>query len=43
MDGFLASLRAVNPRAQILQASARTGEGVDAWCDWVRAQVAARR
>jgi hydrogenase nickel incorporation protein HypB len=42
MDGFLASLRAVNPRAQILQASARTGEGVDAWCDWVRAQVAAR-
>jgi len=42
MEGFLASLRAVNPRAQILQASARTGEGVDAWCDWVRSQVAAR-
>jgi len=42
MDGFLANLRAVNPAATILHASARTGEGVDAWCDWVRAQVAAR-
>ena len=42
MDGFLANLRAVNPAATVLSASARTGEGVDAWCDWVRAQVAAR-
>jgi hydrogenase nickel incorporation protein HypB len=42
MDGFLANLRAVNPAATVLAASARTGEGVDAWCDWVRAQVAAR-
>jgi hydrogenase nickel incorporation protein HypB len=42
MDGFLANLRAVNPAAAVLQASARTGEGVGAWCDWVRAQVAAR-
>ena len=42
MHGFLASLRAVNPAATVLQVSARTGEGVDAWCDWVRAQVAAQ-
>jgi len=42
MDGFLGNLRAVNPAATVVQASARTGEGVDAWCDWVRARVAAR-
>jgi len=42
MHGFLASLRAVNPAATVLQVSARTGEGVDAWCDWVRAQVTTR-
>jgi hypothetical protein len=24
----------------VLQVSARTGEGVDAWCDWLRAQLA---
>ena len=41
-EGFLASLRAVNPAATVLQVSARTGEGVDAWCDWVRAQVTTR-
>lgn len=40
MDGFLANLRAVNPRAEILQVSARTGEGVGAWCDWLRDQLA---
>lgn len=38
MDGFLANLRAVNPRAVVLRVSARTGEGVDAWCDWLRGQ-----
>ena len=42
MDAFLAALRAVNHAATVVQLSARTGEGVDAWCDWVRAQVAAR-
>ena len=43
MDGFLGNLRAVNPSAAVLQVSARTGEGVDAWCDWLRAQLAAAR
>lgn len=28
--------RRVNPDLQILQLSARTGEGMDAWLDWVR-------
>ena len=33
------SLRKVNPAAEILFVSARTGEGVDAWCDWLRARL----
>ena len=28
--------RRVNPDLQILQLSARTGEGLDAWLDWLR-------
>jgi hydrogenase nickel incorporation protein HypB len=43
MDGFLANLRAVNPAASVLQVSARTGDGVDAWCDWLRARLAGAR
>ena len=43
MDGFLANLRAVNPAASVIQVSARTGDGVDAWCDWLRARLAEMR
>ena len=39
MDAFLENLRQVNPAAAVLQVSARTGEGVDAWCDWLRARL----
>ena len=28
-----------NPRLKIFPISAKTGEGVDAWCDWLREQV----
>jgi hydrogenase nickel incorporation protein HypB len=34
---FLANLADVNPRATVIQASSKTGEGVDAWCDWLLA------
>ena len=40
MDGFLANLRAVNPAASVISVSARTGDGVDAWCDWLRDRLA---
>ena len=30
-----------NPTIEIFPISAKTGEGVDAWCDWLRKQVAA--
>ena len=37
MGLFLANLKGVNPRCQVIKASARTGEGVDAWCSWLAA------
>jgi hydrogenase nickel incorporation protein HypB len=36
---FLSNLRSVNPAARVIQASARTGEGVDEWCAWLRGSV----
>lgn len=35
LDLFLANLHAVNPTATVIQASARTGVGVDEWCQWL--------
>jgi hydrogenase nickel incorporation protein HypB len=35
MDLFRANLTAVNPQATVIEMSARTGEGVQAWLDWV--------
>jgi hydrogenase nickel incorporation protein HypB len=35
MDRFLAHLHDVNPRAEVIRASARTGEGLDDWCTWL--------
>lgn len=29
----------LNPRAEVIFISARTGEGIDKWCDWLRNQV----
>lgn len=29
----------LNPNAQIFFVSAKTGEGMDAWCDWLRKEV----
>ncbi len=28
-----------NPRIEIIPISARTGEGMDAWCDWLRREI----
>jgi hydrogenase nickel incorporation protein HypB len=40
LDTFLANLKAVNPAARVIQASARTGEGVEEWCGWLTDQTA---
>jgi hypothetical protein len=34
--GIADVLRTVNPAAEILFVSARTGEDVGSWCDWLR-------
>ena len=38
LDRFLANLHAVNPTAEVILASARTGEGLSAWCAWLAGQ-----
>ena len=35
LDLFLTNLHDVNPTATVIQASARTGVGVDEWCRWL--------
>ena len=32
---FYANLRAVNPGVAVIETSARTGSGIDEWCDWL--------
>ncbi|MDR1271953.1 MAG: hydrogenase nickel incorporation protein HypB [Clostridiales Family XIII bacterium] len=35
--------RKLNPDIEVFPVSAKTGEGMDAWCDWLRRQVAAAK
>lgn len=37
-----ANVRQMNPHVTIIPVSAKTGEGLDAWYEWVRATVAAK-
>lgn len=39
VDTYVARVREVNPTAVVLPVSARTGEGMGAWFDWLRAFV----
>lgn len=41
LDLFISNLRAVNPYARYILTSARTGEGVEQWCDWLRERIRA--
>lgn len=34
-----ATARVLNPELAVFTLSARTGEGLDTWCDWIRAQL----
>lgn len=43
LDLFLANLHAVNPQATVIQASARTGAGVEEWCRWLTASMLEQR
>ena len=39
MDKVVEYAHLRNPRLKIFPVSAKTGEGMDAWCDWLREQV----
>jgi hydrogenase nickel incorporation protein HypB len=43
VDAAMTNAREVNPNIAVLQVSARTGEGLEAWYDWLREQRAAAR
>ncbi|MEO0489598.1 MAG: hydrogenase nickel incorporation protein HypB, partial [Cyanobacteria bacterium J06659_2] len=34
-----ANIRQVNPQVTVIPVSAKTGQGLDTWFDWVRSQV----
>ena len=38
-DAVCERIHRLNPNAEIFFISAKTGEGVDAWCDWLRNEV----
>ncbi len=40
LDLFLSNLRSVNPGAAVIPVSARTGEGTEDWCGWLRRGLA---
>lgn len=42
VDLFEANIRAANPDVEVLRVSARTGEGVDGFMDWVKTRYAAK-
>ncbi len=42
LAAFGDNLARVHPGVQTLQVSARTGEGLDDWCDWISHRVARR-
>ena len=40
LDLYEANIRRVNPLIEVIRLSARTGEGMEAWLDWLRAGAA---
>jgi hydrogenase nickel incorporation protein HypB len=42
LDAYEANLLRVNPTIEVLRVSARTGEGMEAWFDWLRDRLAAK-
>ena len=42
LDAYEANLCRINPDITVLRVSARTGEGMEAWLDWLRAGLASK-
>ncbi|WP_411891412.1 hydrogenase nickel incorporation protein HypB [Yoonia sp. SDW83-1] len=43
MDRIVANARRINPKLDLIRISARTGEGMQDWLDWIRAAQSAMR
>ena len=43
LERFERNVRAVHPGVTMVRVSAKTGEGLAAWCDWMRALVLSQR
>jgi hydrogenase nickel incorporation protein HypB len=43
VERAVANARMVNPKIEVLTVSARTGEGLDGWYGWLRAERVAAR
>jgi hydrogenase nickel incorporation protein HypB len=43
LELYAADVRRLNARAEVLTVSARTGEGMQGWCGWLRAAAASGR
>ena len=43
MDALMRNARQINPGLRVFQVSCTTGAGLDEWCSWLAAQVAAVR
>lgn len=37
LEQYAADVRRLNPKAELLAVSAKTGDGMGAWCDWLKA------
>jgi hydrogenase nickel incorporation protein HypB len=42
VDRFLAYARQVNPRLRVFQLSSTNGDGLDAWCTWLRGEASGK-
>ena len=43
VENVVQDAREVNPDIEVITISSITGEGIDAWCDWLLAKVAAKK
>jgi hydrogenase nickel incorporation protein HypB len=43
LKAFTERVRTLNPQVKIFQVSCKTGDGIDAWIDWLRGEIAAFR
>ena len=43
VDAAIKDAQEVNPELEIITVSSTTGEGIDAWCDWLLARIEAKK